>query len=267
MLVEEGDLVQAGQPVARMDTRDVNSNLEKALSHAREAANALTESKANVGQSKAENLLAQQQIERTRKLLADGYATREKLDQRQQILSSSDAALRAANARVGAAEQALAAAQQEVAYFKIMNGDGTLVSPRPARVEYRLVNTGEVVGAGARIMTLIDLTNVYMTVFLPTTEAGKVTIGSEGRMVLDALPNLVVPGHVTFVSPTSQFTPKTVETKSERDKLMFRVKVRVDPEILAAHQSQVRTGLPGVSYIRLDPATDWPDRLKANVPP
>jgi HlyD family secretion protein len=126
---------------------------------------------------------------------------------------------------------------------------------------------GEVVGAGAKIMTLIDLTNVYMTVFLPTMEAGKVAIGSEGRMVLDALPDLVIPGHVTFVSPSSQFTPKTVETKSERDKLMFRVKVRIDQDVLAAHLAKVRTGLPGVSYIRFDPSTPWPERLKDNVPP
>jgi HlyD family secretion protein len=133
-------------------------------------------------------------------------------------------------------------------------------------VQYRLVNTGEVIGAGAKIFTLLDLSNVYMTMFLPTEEAGKVAVGSEGRIVLDALPNLVVPGHVSFVSATSQFTPKMVETRAECDKLMFRVKVRIAPELVAQHMAAVRTGLPGVAYVRVDPKVDWPAQLQTNVP-
>ena len=147
-----------------------------------------------------------------------------------------------------------------------MVDDGVLVAPRDARVQYRLVNTGEVIGAGAKIFTLLDLSKVYMTVFLPTEDVGKIALGAEGRIVLDALPNMVVPGKVSFISPTSQFTPKTVETQSERDKLMFRIKVRVDPEVLASHIAEVRTGLPGVAYIRFDPKVTWPAHLQPNLP-
>jgi HlyD family secretion protein len=190
----------------------------------------------------------------------------ELLDQRQQALDGANAAVRAASARISEAEQAIAATTHDVAYNKIVFADGVLVAPRDSRVLYRLVNTGEVVGAGAKIFTLLDLSNIYMTVFLPTEEAGKLTVGDEGRIVLDALPGVVVPGHVTFVSATSQFTPKMVETRSERDKLMFRVKVRVDPEVVAHHLASVRTGLPGVAYVRFDPKAAWPAQLQPNVP-
>ncbi len=266
LLVDEGDLVKAGQVVARMDTRDTEVTLRKAEAQVQQAERMLEEASANVVQQETQQKLAAQQFDRTRTLFEKGYATKELLDQRQQALDGANAALNAATAKVGETEHALAAATQDVAYNKIVINDGVLVAPRDARVQYRLVNTGEVIGAGAKIFTLLDLSKVYMTVFLPTQDVGKIALGAEGRIVLDALPDVVIPGNVSFISPTSQFTPKTVETQSERDKLMFRIKVRVDPDLLASHIADVRTGLPGVAYIRFDPRVAWPARLQPNLP-
>lgn len=266
LLVDEGDLVRAGQVVARMDTRDTEATLRKAEAQVLQASRMLEEASANVVQQKTQQKLAAQEFDRTKTLFEKGYATAELLDQRQQMLDGANAALNAATAKVGKSEHALAAAMQDVAYNKIVVDDGVLVAPRDARVQYRLVNTGEVIGAGAKIFTLLDLSKVYMTVFLPTEDVGKIALGSEGRIVLDALPDLVIPGSVSFISPTSQFTPKTVETQSERDKLMFRVKVRVDPDLLSSHIADVRTGLPGVAYIRFDPKVTWPARLQPHLP-
>lgn len=267
LLVDEGDLVNPGQVVARMDIRDTEATLQKSEAQQRLLEHAREEASANLIQQKTQLTLAQQQFDRTKTLLQKGYATAELLDQRQQTLDGANAAVNAAIAKIAETEQAIAAASHDVAYYKIVIADSILVAPRAARVQYRLVNTGEVVGAGARIFTLLDLSNIYMTAFLPTEDAGKIALGSEGRIVLDALPGLVVPGHVSFVSATSQFTPKMVETRSERDKLMFRVKVRIDPELVAHHLSEVRTGLPGVAYLRFDPHVGWPQQLQANIPP
>jgi HlyD family secretion protein len=266
LLADEGDLVKPGQVLARMDTRDIQATLQKAVAQVGGARQALAGARASVGQRDTDLTLASQQITRTRQLVANGWATRALLDQRQQALNNAAAAKAGALAKVGEAEDALRAAEQDVAYYGIMVADGTLVAPLTARVQYRLVNAGEVVAAGAKVFTLLDLSNVYMTVFLSTQQAGKVALGSEGRIVLDAIPGLVVPGHVTFVSATSQFTPKAVETQSERDKLMFRIKVRVDPAVLQRHLAEVRTGLPGMAYVRLDPTLEWPARLLATAP-
>lgn len=266
LLVDEGDLVRQGQVVARMDTRDAETTLQKAEAQVQLARRTLDEASANVTQLGTQQKLAKQQFDRTQTLFEKGYATAELLDQRQQALDGANAALNAATAKVGEAQHALAAAMQDVAYNKIVVDDGVLVAPRDARVQYRLVNTGEVIGAGAKIFTLLDLSKVYMTVFLPTGDVGRVALGAEGRIVLDALPDLVIPGNVSFISPTSQFTPKSVETRSERDKLMFRVKVRVDPDLLANHIAEVRTGLPGVAYIRFDPKVAWPAHLQPKLP-
>jgi HlyD family secretion protein len=109
---------------------------------------------------------------------------------------------------------------------------------------------GEVLPAGGKIFTMLDTGYVYMDIFLPTLSAGRVKLGSEARIVLDAYPARSLPAHVVFLADQAQFTPKTVETKDERDVLMFRVRVRIDPAELDAHAEDVRSGLPGMAYVR-----------------
>lgn len=115
--------------------------------------------------------------------------------------------------------------------------------------------------AGGRVLNLVDLSDVYMTFFLPTAEAGRIAIGTDVRLVLDAMPQYVVPAKASFVADVAQFTPKTVETEEERLKLMFRIKAKIPPELLQKYIQQVKTGLPGMAYVRVDPEVDWPASL------
>ena len=94
-------------------------------------------------------------------------------------------------------------------------------------MQYQLARAGDVVAAGAPIVTILDLTDVYMTIFLPAADAGRISVGDEARIILDPVPDYVVPASVSFVAADAQFTPKTVETKDERAKLMFRMKLKV----------------------------------------
>lgn len=144
--------------------------------------------------------------------------------------------------------------------------DSELKAPLNGRVQYRIAEPGEVLGAGGRLLSMVDLTDVYMTFFLPTEAAGKVALGSDIRLVLDALPNYVIPAKASFVASVAQFTPKTVETESERLKLMFRVRARIDPHLLKQHIDQVKTGVPGMAYVKLDSAAAWPTNLEIKLP-
>ena len=112
----------------------------------------------------------------------------------------------------------------------------------------------------------MDLGDVYMTFFLPTAEAGKVNLGADVHLILDAAPQYVFPATVTYVADVAQFTPKSVETAEERQKLMFRIKARVSPELLQKYIRSVKTGLPGMAYIRLDEQQDWPESLQLRLP-
>jgi HlyD family secretion protein len=105
-----------------------------------------------------------------------------------------------------------------------------------------------------------------MTFFLPEAAAGRVKQGAEVRLVLDAAPQYVIPAKVTFVASVAQFTPKTVETAEERQKLAFRIKAHIPPELLKKYIRTVKTGLPGVAYVQLDPEAPWPAHLEVKLP-
>jgi len=259
---DEGDMVTAGQVVARMDTKDLEASLKRAEAHVLQAQRAVDEARATQEQQQTQVALAKQQLDRTSYLLQRGNATQELYDQRRQQLDGAIAALSAATARVAQTEYALNAAQHEVELLNVNIADNTLVAPRDGRVQYRIANIGEVLPAGGKVLTMIDISSVYMDIYVPTLDAGRARIGTDARIVLDAYPNIVIPAKVSFVATQSQFTPKTVETATERERLMFRVRVRIDPALLRAHAAAVRSGLPGVAYLRLDPDVAWPARLQ-----
>ena len=149
--------------------------------------------------------------------------------------------------------------------LNVLIKDATLKAPMSRRVQYRLAEPGEVLSAGSRVVTILDLENVYMTIFLPAKDIGKIIVGSEARIVLDALPDAVIPAKVSFISSEAQFTPREVETREEREKLMFRVKIRIPKSLLSKHIEKVRTGLPGIGYVMLGDKNDWPEYLKVNI--
>ena len=266
MFADEGDMVKAGQVLTRMDTQDLGAQLAKSEAQVQQAQHALDEAHANIDLDTAQLMLAQQEFDRTNTLIARGFATNELLDQRRQALNGAAAALKAGNERVSEAERALDAATHDAEFYKVNIADNSLTAPRDGRIQYRLANVGEVLPAGGRVFTMLDILYVYMDIYLPTTEAGKVKTGADARIVLDARPDLAIPAKVAFIATQAQFTPKTVETKDERDKLMFRIRVKIDPERLRAHAPAVRSGLPGVAYVKADPAVEWPPSLR-NVPP
>jgi HlyD family secretion protein len=104
-----------------------------------------------------------------------------------------------------------------------------------------------------------------MDVYLPTLPAGRVKLGSDARIVLDSYPTHAFPAKVVFVAKQAQFTPKTVETTDERDLLMFRIRVRIDPERLRTHAADVRSGLPGMAYVQTAPNVVWPAALQGDA--
>ena len=181
-------------------------------------------------------------------------------------VEAAKAAITAARAQVSGARATVNAAKATIARIEVDIKDSTLVAPRDGRVQYRIVQPGEVLGAGGKVLNLVDLGDVYMTFFVPETSAGKLPMGSEVHIVLDAAPQYVIPAKISFVASTAQFTPKTVETASERQKLMFRVKARIDRELLEKNLKQVKTGLPGMVWLKLDGQAQWPVELAVKVP-
>jgi HlyD family secretion protein len=293
--VREGDLVEAGAVLAEMDqaalraqAREAEANLERAHVAVKTAEDQLRQRQAErraaaalVRQRETERRAALQWLGRMRELEAAHVVPAQSLDDAVARFDGARAAVAAASAQAAASDAAVSTAgmQIESARSSVRAAEATLErihadlddsvlrAPRAGRVQYRVAEPGEVLPAGGVVLNLIDLTDVYMTFFLPTAQAGRVALGAEARLVLDALPDRVIPARISFVADVAQFTPKTVETAEERAKLMFRIKAQVDPELLQRYLSQIKTGLPGMAYVRLDPATPWPDALRTNPQP
>jgi len=267
VLVNEGDMVEAGQVIARMDTAELEASLAKAEADIAQAKEAVAEALAAIVQRESELKFAQQELDRATALLRKGHISKQSSDQKETARDTARAVLDAARARLVSSRRAVEAAEAEARRVKTQIDDSTLTAPRRGRVQYRLAEPGEVLASGGNVVTILDLTDVYMTIFLPTAQVGRVFIGSDARILLDAAPELVIPAKVSFVAANAQFTPREVETRSEREKLMFRVKVKIDPELLLLHMEKVKTGLPGEAYVLLGSNATWPDRFAVKLPP
>ena len=263
--VREGDLVQEGDVLAVMDTAELRAQLARADAAVASAEASVGVAAAQVKEAQARLALAQSEQARAETLGERDVISRETLDVKRTETQLAEANLAAAEAMRRSQERAVEAEIAVRAEIAERIADATLTSPGAARVLYRLAQQGEIVGSGGKILTLIDLDEVYMEFFLPATDAPRVVIGDEARIVADVAPDRSVPAQVIFVSPQAQFTPKQVETLNERESLMFRVRVRIPSEFVLSRVDQVKTGVRGVAWVRLA-APDgalaaWPEGL------
>lgn len=295
ILVREGDFVREGQVLANIDTRVLEAQLRETQAALEQARIAIETARSQVVQRKAEKLAAlalvsqrrtevdsaYRRVARSEELAPKGATAQQVLDDDRARHEGTKAALSAAEAQVAAADAAIGTAESQVVGAQAAEvaaqatidriqadiDDSALKAPRPGRVQYRVAQAGEVVGVGGKVMNMVDLTDVYMTFFLPTEAAGRVGIGSEVRLILDTAVQYVIPAKVSFVADVAQFTPKTVETSVERLKLMFRVRANIEPALLEKYVDHVKTGLPGMAYVRTDSSAQWPASLAVRFPP
>lgn len=265
LTVEEGSEVKEGQVIGRISSPEYDAQLVAAKANLDRAHKALTEAEAMIVQRTAVLAAAKSDFERGKELVGKQIITQQTFDQRQRNYEGAVANVDASNAQRDQAAASIRSAEAEVTRIEAILHDLILVSPRTGRVQYQLARNGEVVAAGAKVVTVIDLHDVYMTIFLPAASAGKLGIGDEARIVLDPVPQFVVPATVSFVAADAQFTPKTVETSEEREKLMFRVKLKVDLAVLKRFAQRVKTGVRGMGFVRTA-KIDWPTDLQAKLP-
>jgi HlyD family secretion protein len=293
-LVDEGDFVTAGQVLAHMDVEVLQAQRREAVAKLAMAKSAVDTAKSTLAQRQSEKAaaeavveqrdaeldLATKNLDRAKVLIKGATISKEDFDTYRSAFFKSKAAVSSAKANVAAATAAIstakaliitadanvASAQATIERIQADLDDSTLKAPKAGRVQYRVAQPGEVLNGGGKVLNMVDLHNVYMTFFLPTEWAGRAKIGAEVRLVLDAAPQFVIPARVTFVADVAQFTPKTVETAEERQKLTFRIKAHIPPELLKQYIRDVKTGLPGVAYVQLDPQAPWPAHLEVKLP-
>lgn len=264
--VDEGAFVQKDDVLARIDTTEILAQRAAAKAAVHRAHQSVAKAEAEVGLREADLRLAEAELRRVVELMRTKTSTQAELDRRTAQRDVSRAGLEGAKVAVEDAKAATEVAEAQVAQIEATIADMTLKAPVSGRVEYRLARAGEVVAAGGRVLTLLDLSDVHMTIFLPTSQAGRVELGSEARIVLDSAPEYVVPATVAFVAADAQFTPKYVETANEREKLMYRIKLHIDPQVLETYRGYVKAGMTGNAYVKIRVGTTWPVNLVPRLP-
>ena len=288
--VQEGAQVRAGQLLAVLDCAPLRAQRTEAQAQLRRARDAEATAasqvrlrrnerdaaQAQIRQRAAELGAARSRLARSRQLLAIGGLSRQQYDDDVATAASAEGALAAARAQAAAAASAIEAArlqavealsatqaaQASLGRVDVDLRDCDIRAPVDGQVQYLVARPGEMLGVGSRVLSLLDTSDLGMSFFLPEADAGRVLMGDEARLQLDALPGKPVPAVVSYVSAVAQFTPKTVETASERQKLMFRVRARVDPRWVAQHRPELKSGMPGVAWVRVRRDQPWPAQLQ-----
>ena len=266
VLAREGSMVAPDDLLAHIDSTEMRAELEKANAQLAKAAEDVARAAADIVQKQSTADLNEKSFARSETLKRNKAIADQDFDESRARRDSSAAAVNVAKATLRSAEKAELAAAAEVSRQSAQLAEMTLKSPVRGRVLYRLAEPGMVLPAGGKVLTLLDLSDIYMEIFLPSREAARVRVGSEARIVLDVAPEYAARATVSFVSPEAQFTPKQVETRSERDKLMFRVKLQLPAELILPYLERIKTGLRGVGYVRLDDTVPWPDFLERRFP-
>ena len=274
VFVEEGARVQTGDQLAVVDSDSLaiqlrqaeagvdlaESQLQLLLKGARVEDVRQTEEAAK--QAEANLFLAGEDLKRIRSLFEKESATAK-------MKQDAEARCQVAQAQHEAAEQALLkirklsrpeevrAAQARLAQaeagrdlLKKTIADATIISPTSGIVTHKAVEPGEFVGPGTPLLTISDLDNVRLNIYITEVELGRVRLGQRAEIRIDSHPDRALSGTVVFISPEAEFTPKNVQTREERIKLVYRVKIEIpNPESILKPgmpaDASIKTSVPG----------------------
>lgn len=263
--VDEGDLVAKDQVLAELSSDQTSSRLAAARADKQRAQETVAKAEAEIAAQQQVHKVAQMDLDNAHRLKSDDLVSAPELKRR---LAERDSAIARVKAAQAARAEALAAvnqAQAQIDATSSANNDMVIKAPKAGRVEYRIAEAGNVLGEGSKVVTLLDPSDVTLSIFLPTDTVGKLKLGDEARIILDGM-NAVWPAQVNFIDANAQFTPKFVETSNERQKLMYKVKLKIPSKLALQYSGLLKGGMTGNGYVRFDSNKSWPKEWQINLP-
>lgn len=263
--VDEGSDVKAGEVLAELSSVTSASRVEAAKAQKRRAEDAATRAAAEITAYSQRLKVAQMELDNASKLRRDDLVSDSEVRRRRAERDSAAASVAAARAARAEAQAAVAAAQAQTDEAASANDDMQIRAPIGGRVEYKIAEAGNVIGAGSRVVSLLDPADVSMNIFLPTDSMSRLKVGDEARIKLDGI-DAVFPAKIKFIAADAQFTPKAVETADERAKLMFKIKLQVPAETAKRFDRLLKGGMTGNGYVKAGGQTAWPPELAVKLP-
>ncbi|MGO3857736.1 HlyD family secretion protein [Neisseriaceae bacterium CLB008] len=262
---KEGQDLALDDVVAELSASETAPQLAAAKAAKQRAEQAVARAEAEGSARFERQRVADIELNEALKLRRDDLISKVELDRRQAAAQGERSGVAAAQAAKGEALAAVQEAQAQINRIQSVNDDMVVRAPIAGRVEYRIVEPGAVVPAGGKIVTLLNSADAYMTLFLPTDTIGQLRLNAPARIVVDGL-DYVFPATVSFISAQAQFTPKYVETSSEREKLMYKVKLQIPEDVALKYKDLLKGGLTGNGYVGLSAQPSWPESLTVKLP-
>ncbi len=248
----ESDKVKAGELLAELcpdeylaRLKSVKEEVSAAYQNKLLAESYLLKSKVNLEQAKRD-------LERYKKLYKDGVISKRELELAELNYKSALADFEVNQKFISQAEAKYKSALQQLKEAKIVYRKTKIYAPTDGVILSRPAEVGEVVSPGRPIYTMVNLQRLYVKVYIPEPKLGKVKLGSPARVYVDAYKNRYFKGRVTRIYEQAEFTPKNVETKEERVKLVFGAEVSVENK-----EGLLKPGMPADVVIKLDPKAEW----------
>ena len=269
--VQEGSLVDKGEPIARLDDREYRLQVERA-SAAKAAADAryrlllkgaraqeIDQALAAVEAADSELATQQRDFERIKALYETHVVSQSEFDRVKTGLTAAQAARDRAHAQlallkegfrteeVEAGRAGLREAEKVLELAELNLSRCQLFAPVAGRVLSKNREVGETVPAGASIVTLGDLTRPWLNLYVGERDLGKVALGMKAYVTVDSFPTEPFPGKVTFIAEKAEFTPKNIQTQDERVKLVYRIKIELENRNQA-----LKAGMPADAVLPLN---------------
>ena len=244
LLVKEGDRVQAGQLVATLDSRRFAASVASSEANvAAQRENVLkTEADMNVAQANLVN--AELTFRRTQDLLKKKVVSPQELDNARAAFNVATATVAAAKQDIAAAKAMLKADEAQLEVLKRDLANAKLYAPSNGVIQDRLREPGDMASPQEPVFTMALEDPLWIRTYVSETDLGKIREGMKAEVTTDSFPNKRYEGWIGFISPTAEFTPKTVETAEVRTKLVYQVRVFVHNP-----QGELRLGMPAVVTI------------------
>jgi HlyD family secretion protein len=250
--VREGDRVKAGDVLARLDLGDMAIAVERDRDGLRSAEAKyqdfaqgsrepeLRAADADVAAARSQVVLAQRELDRQQTLLSKKIGTQQDFDQAKAAIEHARAGLQASEERRKLLAEGFRKFQTEQAKYDVGRAKSVLKqaetvaqeaeirAPADGVILHRIAEPGLMLAGGQPALTMAFADRLYVRTFIPEPQLGKVRSGMAATVRVDSFPGRTFPAHVTEISPEAEFTPKPVETKSERVNLVYSAKVDLD---------------------------------------
>lgn len=262
--IREGERIAKDAPLVTLSSEQYDSQLEAAIAQREQAESGVRQAAAEIEARQEELRIAQLDLRNAQRLRRDNLIAATELDKRRIAVQAQEAAIAATEAAKAQAEATVRQAEAQIRAASATTRDLIIRAPIDGIIEYRFANPGNVIPTGHPVVSMLDPRDTRLYIYLPTETISQIGLGDEARIRLDGQ-DYVWPASISFISAQAQFTPKTVETAEERQKLMYRVELRIPPEVAENHQQYLKSGLTGLGYVRTE-SMPWPAELETRLP-